>query len=119
MAFYLDEIIEKYEGAAFMCQYGRYLNMVAVALVEYAYENLKFKKGSATYWQAIQEAERILGNYIDEYWDYYFSFLDKKEKTFLISEEVKPRISDDAISAIYMCFLNRDILYKALILILM
>lgn len=113
MAFYLDEIIEKYEGAAFMCQYGRYLNMVAVALVEYAYENLKFKKGSATYWQAIQEAERILGNYIDEYWDYYFSFLDKKEKTFLISEEVKPRISDDAISAIYMCFLNRDILYKA------
>lgn len=84
MAFYLDEIIEKYEGAAFMCQYGRYLNMVAVALVEYAYENLKFKKGSATYWQAIQEAERILGNYIDEYWDYYFSFLDKKEKTFLI-----------------------------------
>ena len=36
MAFYLDEIIEKYEGAAFMCQYGRYLNMVAVALVEYA-----------------------------------------------------------------------------------
>ena len=71
------------------------------------------EKGSATYWQAIQEAERILGNYIDEYWDYYFSFLDKKEKTFLISEEVKPRISDDAISAIYMCFLNRDILYKA------
>lgn len=26
---------------------------------------------------------------------------------------MKPRISDDAISAIYMCFLNRDILYKA------